>query len=245
MTEASLQSAFAIPAADTLPSASSWATEVEPGFDNPPVSVVFGWLGGGVSRQDTIAHARSWAERRLDGPDTARWYVQKAGPGWAWEVQEGGDGAPYLPSVLRALTTPVGAKARIPTGEREIIISSLPHGGIDAVILPEGVSGEGVSVQPDFKASMGWVNPKAWRVLTVGLSTVVAGFLLLGLSAAMLLVSEAPAPRLLPVEENLPVLQWPDILESHPAPEGKPILRRLYFADGAWRVEWGADDAAL
>lgn len=67
-----------------------------------PLRFMVGYLPG-IERRDAKAFAQGFIERHFDALDTSGWYIMKHGDGWLYEVQEGGCGLAYLPSILAAL----------------------------------------------------------------------------------------------------------------------------------------------
>src|SRR5690606_22687312 len=93
--------------------------------------------------------------------------------GFAYEVQEGGNGRPYLPAVVKKFQEDSSAVISIRSGKRVLQISMGPREAFNAVLLPEELSSYlETNIEPDLKAKMKSYETPGLQWLMVGIGTL-------------------------------------------------------------------------
>lgn len=147
-----------------------------------PMRLVIGFLPG-ASKNDAVSAAQGYIERHFEAIDISGWYIQKAGrDGYYYEVQEGGEGRAYLPSVLKLLDK--HEELVITLTERSAKIQKGSHGEPETVLLPEGrdePETEGLKAGPRLHPAVG--DARGW--LFAGGSMFIVGLLVLFMGSAL------------------------------------------------------------
>ena len=106
---------------------------------NKPIRVMIGTCPG--SRNDTEALARSMIQRYFDIPDQSYFYIQKSQTGsYHYEIQEGGDGQAYLPSIIPLLAESEPEIVITPLSKRQVRITMKETGELACSVLSESAS---------------------------------------------------------------------------------------------------------
>lgn len=207
-----------------------------PVFDVLPVQVLMGYLPE-VSERDALEYAMGLSDKYLVQEGISYFAATKYGPGYIYEVHEGGSGKAFGPEIARYFQSvgPFNPQAPevvyIGTAQR-IVEVTRERVGLSAILLPE--STEAVPSE--------WLRPKkAMRpgvprrkgMLVAGILLLVTGTLAAATTGVYFrLQGYAPAPAQ-PIERiqvgNLPSQQWDVLMRTQ-------HVKALRYADGAWQA---------
>lgn len=225
---------------------------------DPPLKVMFGTCPG--TRSDTDALARSTVDRYMDIPDESFIYLQKnpAG-GYHYEIQEGGDGHAYLPSVIKILSQEAEAVYLTPLNGRQVRVTMTKTGNLICSVLP--AEGKNQPTTPDLvrKAKMQafastgreWIKFSV-MAFSLGLLTIgTASTIHKGISFSaqgyyeyadrfstsrlveLFLGNDIETERKSQSETPISAIQRISSINQNP----RRYVYRLYFSEGDWKVE--------
>jgi hypothetical protein len=225
-----------------------------------PLRVLIGSTNG--TRQDAESLARTQIERYFDTPDRSWFFVvQERGVGHHFEVHQGGDGRPYLPTLLNLELEPEETLIIRPESRTAVEIMLRADQTFQSLVLPERQS-EGLvtdvrlgrparkKMRPYATTGAEWIKVGI-AAISLGLLTItVAGILHKSFSVALngyheiadtlpvsrLIELGGGSPRALPIHElhQLPVNQW-HMVESMPLQPGERV-DRLVYEHGSWNT---------
>lgn len=222
--------------------------------------IIFGTTLG--SKEDAAAVARAVIERYMDVPELCHFYLLKASEdSYHYEVQEGGDGIAYMPSVLAMLEGDVTKIVFGTATGRQIAVSLKSDGnlksvnlsGKDRVIIQDNPDITPVKrMTPYHDASLEIVM---WGKLaaTIGFALLIGGGTVNQVStlyeagyqeiasalpghriAQLLGLQEVPIGNLRNLE--LPITQWPRAVRMAQMSDAK--VERMYLTDkNTWGIE--------
>lgn len=214
------------------------------------------------SRDDALAIARAQIERYFEAPERAWLYVkEEKGLGFHYEIQEGGSGQPYLPSIVRAVTPATAALVLKISDQYAIEIHLRPNGTLQCMILPQtkvasvttstALQRATARMRPYSTTGREWVTAGAAAVVLGAVMLVGAGVVHKSFSLVMNgyyeIADSLPSTRLLQLQgagttpfeglasvESLPISQW-DRLASHRLQPGE-LVSQLRYQQGKWDV---------
>lgn len=201
------------------------------------LKAAFGWLPG-VTKQDAIGYAQGIAVTNSTNADNARVFAMEYDGGYAYEVQEGGQGKPYLPSILALFTdTESRITVYVSTSTRTVQIEKDTR-GLSSVWLPEDrtePTTEGVT--PGSQA-MVLAIPDASSWKKFGLVMLVAGVFTAVIpvgvfSIALPIIFSSGAEELSSVPA-VPIDRWASVLTEA---EGGKQVKSLEYTGGRWEVK--------
>lgn len=203
--------------------------------DVAPQRILMGW-GEGLSKNDAIAYAKGYIQRRFEAVDASWYAVAPFMGGYLWEVHEGGPGKAYMPAVLTALSQDPGGQHWFPSGDRAFQVM-MRDGKPLCILLSKSESNEIINsgkapLLPSGKMARA-VN-KGTGMLVVGATLFGAGFSFMIGAGIFYAISANPAPQFGDIKfENMPHAQW-HLVANVPATK---IVSKLEFDKGAWKVE--------
>ena len=230
-----------------------------------PIRVLIGTCPGG--KKDAEAMARAMVDRHFDIPGNA-WFYLKAAPGIGthYEIQEGGNGKAYLPSVLRHLHENDDRVVIRPLNARNVEVFARDEGQLQSVVLPEAQSEGAITAGiersrqmiPVATNGLEWVKVGA-MAFSLGLLTLTASGLLdkgldmasrgyyeaannvTALRIAQLIDAPSDVLSQVPSDMELPLSQWDRVEQA-----GRSLDRyvtRLRYEHGRWDVDTGSISA--
>lgn len=174
-----------------------------------PIKAALGWLEGG-SRRDSVDFAKGYATKHFDAPAICWHAVMPFMGGWLWEVQEGGPGRSFLPSVAKALAEGV-EQSWFRVGTRAYSIS-MRDGRPFCVLLPAAESK--VLIDGDVgklvaKGQMTHVINRGTGMLVFGSTIFVTGLIFLSAATGFYTLRQQFVPSERVVDATLlPHRQW-------------------------------------
>ena len=174
-----------------------------------PIKAALGWLEGG-SRRDSVDFAKGYATKHFDAPAICWYAVMPFMGGWLWEIQEGGTGRSYLPSVAKALAE--GAEQSwFRVGMRAYSIS-MRDGRPFCVLLPTAESKvlmDGETGRLSAKGQMTHVVNRGTSMLVFGSTIFVTGLIFLSAATGFYTLRQQFVPSERVVDASLlPHRQW-------------------------------------
>lgn len=206
-----------------------------------PVFAAFGYLSESVrpiSKSDAISHAKGFLRRHATMLDRSYYFLAKTSGGWCWEVQEGGSGLAFLPSILEALEANPDRKIAIRTTGRTTLVyrpDTNREDGLESLILVEGDDGSGEPMAPSTRR-MSFAEGDGTPLLVTGSVVFLAGFLSIAAIGSSWFLS--PPTRYVVGTQtppaSVPILQW-ELFRS--VPDGK-YLSSARLGKGSWTMDY-------
>lgn len=194
-----------------------------------PVFLAMGHLAG-VKRADAEHYVRGLIARHATSPEAAGFFLLRTDTGFAYEIQEGGDGRAYLPQALERLRRAPGSSVRIALANRVAEVS-MSDGGPVATLLPEGESAT-EPLEPGPRLTPFEKDRSRLLIAAVAAFCASAAALASALAVHAMTAAQGGAGGQAPatVVDSLPVMHWPS------APEGE-YVHALRFDGARWSVE--------
>lgn len=234
-------------------------SEAQQAIRSEPLKVLVGSVAG--TSEDAESMARSQIERYFDAPDRSWLYFQELkGYGYHFEVHQGGDGHPYLPSIMN---TDLAADESVflkPHGQRAVEVIKRADGSYQSLVLSVALSQDqkhDPSIVPHRKHMKPYVTTgEEW--VRAGIATISLGLLVLSVAGVMHksfslgaqgyyeMVESMPISRLFdlggssvnsidpPSKHSLPINQWRRVSGTLLKPG--QIVDRLSFDGQQWSI---------
>lgn len=194
-----------------------------------PIFLAIGHLAG-VKRADAEHYVRGLIARHATSPEAAGFFLLRTDTGFAYEIQEGGDGRAYLPQALERLRADPGGSVRIALAAR-VAEARMGEGGPVATLLPEGEGGAD-SLEPGPRLTPFQTDRSRLLVAAVAAfcasAAALASALVVNAVTGAQQVGGGSGDSL--AAESLPVMHWPK------APPGE-YIHALRFDGSRWSVE--------
>lgn len=223
------------------------------------------------TKDDAESLARSQILRYFDTPDRSWLYVQEeADVGVHYEIHEGGEGYPLLPSLLSAKRDTESGVILKPAAQHAIEVFTRRNGTLHSLVLPEEHSREAV-MDPRVHFSRRRMRPYSttgseW--IKVGLAALSMGVLMISVAGVIHksfslvmdgyyeIAETLPTVRLLelsaksktpgdtlPAIDTLPVRQWQKLLQQQLNPG--ELVSQLSYEQGKWEIKVQKPVAAM
>jgi len=207
--------------------------------------------------------ARSQVERYFDTPDRSWLFItEEKGVGYHYEIHEGGDGRPLLPSIMKGARDPSRGIIIKPAARHAIEVFWRADGTLHSLILPESTSAS-VVMDPEVRpADLRKMTPYStigneW--IKVGLAALSIGVFMMSVAGVVNksfsivmngyheIAQTLPSTRILqlsgvtstpigqmPALSTLPALQW-ERLARYPLQPGQ-VISELVYENGTWDI---------
>ncbi len=210
------------------------------------IRVLMGYLPD-VSEKDAKAYALGIAEKHNESSQISFYGVFPYERGFVYEVQEGGVGKSYAPSILKYFednaelhTSDTPLFAVVPSSIRKLYVEKSER-GVNCLLLPEG----------DLRTPSEWLVPGVLLkaavpsrkgVLFTGIGVFVAGTVAFLGAMATQYQPYLPPPKA-PVEkvvfDNFPMAQWNSLTEA----QASGYVSALKYSKGKWEIKTKIPDA--
>lgn len=204
-----------------------------------PIAVIFGFLPN-VREQDAREYALGFAAEFMQTHGMVYFEAFPYKEGFAFEVQQGGEGRAYLPEILRFFDT----KGEFEAGESVSVIVDTAtrkaevyrtRDGLDFVLLPEGSPKEPTEWLKGSQTMTPTVNRKTGFFVT-GAVTFATGFAAMMVGSMLTRYQPYEPPPVPTVEyvllKDSPMGQW-EAIESVPK---NSYVKALRFRNGKWEA---------
>lgn len=201
-------------------------------------TVVIDFLEGTTKKSEAMAYARGFIDNHYQAPSACFIYVVSYEGVYAVEIHDGGDGKPYLPSVVKALEDDASACVCIENRRRTLEIKRNDKGVFSSILLPEAIDSTEtniIRIEPDSKSNM---RPYSFRTILfafISMSLCLLGFTFLLLTSIVALFSYQRPVKILKTTKinQLPIQQWDNLINSYTE---ELYVEKLTYSDKRWKV---------
>lgn len=212
-----------------------------------PLQLLFGWLPK-VGVKDAKTYMQGLADKHCQNPAATGYLLLPFDSGWAFEVQEGGDGTAFLPSILQVFQEARKADTPLEEVERFVIETAgrklqleMQQEGFTTVRLPES-STASASAGLEATTALTPLLPERRGVLFTGIGIFTLGVLALTVATLWRYQPQlSPAPQVISTARNaVPLDQWNALVATQPPPG--MMITKLEYKDGKWDIVKGSSE---
>lgn len=212
-----------------------------------PLQVLFGWLPQ-VAVKDARLYVAGLADKHCKSIADTGYVLLPFDDGWAFEVQEGGSGQAFLPSILKAYQEARKAQVPLEEAERFVIETAtrkvqveLLQEGFTTVTLPESsITPPSLSLVPS--GTLNSLVPERRNVLYIGAGVFLAGILTLTVGTLW-----RYQPQLAPTAQTIssaksptPIDEWNRLVATQVTPG--TMITKLEYKNGKWDIVKGPSE---
>lgn len=204
-----------------------------------PIRILMGYLAG-VSKRDASEFARSMAERYCSQLEIVNVGIYAYADGFVYEIQEGGDGRGYFPSILRKAQRENSQElsAILKSGERLVKIVLKP-GALQCLLLPTETDAQPEPIEPT--GSMSPLENLGYGFLLAASILFVSGFSALLVTGLLFRYAPPQPPAPIPPHQQTALEYWNHsghfLYEKMPPSQ---YLASMHYINGAWGLSFGA-----
>lgn len=214
--------------------------------DVVPSLMIFGHLEA-KSAKEAEKFVRSLAEKRATIPVAIGYALMPFGKGFAYEIQEGGQGFSFLPQIVeQSKIAPPGSRLYGRSQERIVEVTVRPQ-SLQCLVLPESAPGLPEGEVDWLVASKRKLKP----LIKTGMPIFMGGVFLFCFSLAALsavggvfaFMSRTPQiPPVVMPYSSLPIEQWP--LLTADTTKGR-YVQALHWQNGTWQIVWSPEQESV